>query len=635
MKIRKTPLCMQINPIECGAAALSIVLSYYNQSRALHELNRLVGVSRFGTNARALITAAESLGFKAYAQKIIVNDLKYINYLSILFVDNSHFVVFEGYSWGRFYINDPARGRYNLSAEELRKRLSGMHIVLEPGECLRRKNTWPIFSDSSLDFFALIFGIIFGVIIAIFASSIALNMAEGAKFLNFVIIFLIFLIYLCWLYVLGSNLKFKNLYAHKISSWLLAHITKSGSDFFTTRPFASFSQTFKNLNTLTHIDLPVSYINSILFSAIFVIILTLFFIYWPFAILALALCLILQVLAQPQSETSLVDTHAAQAYEHYADLAAMGQNRQLIDNQNKFTVEYLSHKIFFTNYYAYFSLLFLVPLIFYWGSQGVQEGRLTNIEIYAVLILIIFLFFLVNYLLKNLAIPRKEHRQTLFNEIADLAVDTRNKKYNNNNLIKVINGNFIYTGEKKAVLKDFNLVLERSKIYAVLAPPMAGVSTLLKLLGQKLTWTDGEQKLESPAMRIALIDDEADLFEASLLENIRLFDRHMSEAQVILALKNSCAEELFYQRPMGLLTQIHAHGSNLSGGEKKRLLLARALVHEPDLIILDEFFDTLEINLAIKIISNLRMLKHSVIFSSQRPEEQQLADQIISWSIKP
>ena len=156
-----------------------------------------------------------------------------------------------------------------------------------------------------------------------------------------------------------------------------------------------------------------------------------------------------------------------------------------------------------------------------------------------------------------------------------------------------------------------------------------------KINRPKLSWNSGSQTFGKNHIRIALIDDEADLFEGTLLENIRLFDKSTSEHLVIDALSQACATELFYQRPMGLLATIQAGGSNLSGGQKKRLLLARALVHKPDLIILDEFFETLELELAEKIIKNLRASRQSVIFSTQRPEEEKLADHIITWSTKP
>ena len=268
--IKRTPIRIQINPIECGAAVLGIVLGYYKQNIAMHELNQLVGVSRYGSDARALMRAAESLGLKAYAQKILVDDLKKTRELSVLFVDNSHFVVFEGYFWGRFYINDPALGRYNLSAEQLRKRLSGMHIVLEPTDKLVKNQ--PSASAFLENFMGIITGTVIGIIIFILASVLALNMSEKIRYMSLIIFFLIIITFLGVIFIQISYLKFKSLYSEKLSIWLLSNISESGSNFFTTRPFENFESVLKSLSTLDTSNFSKYYLSAVLAALIFIIV---------------------------------------------------------------------------------------------------------------------------------------------------------------------------------------------------------------------------------------------------------------------------------------------------------------------------------------------------------------------------
>jgi ATP-binding cassette subfamily B protein len=198
-------------------------------------------------------------------------------------------------------------------------------------------------------------------------------------------------------------------------------------------------------------------------------------------------------------------------------------------------------------------------------------------------------------------------------------------------LIQISHGSFGYSGESHLLFRDFSLTLEREKIYAISAPPMAGTSTLLKLLGQKLSFNHG-LITHKAHMKVALLDDDAEIFEASLLENIRLFNNTLSESDVVYALEQACAEELFYERPLGLLAPLNNYGTNVSGGQKKRLLLARALIYKPDLLLLDDFFESLEPKLAQKILHNLKAFHCSVVFSTQRAQERALADSIISWS---
>jgi len=634
--IKKTPIRIQVNPIECGAVVLGIILGYYKHNIAMHELNNLVGVSRFGTNARALMRAAGSLGLKAYAQKILVSDLKSTRSLSVLYVDNSHFVVFEGYFWGRFYINDPALGRYSLSAEQLRRRLSGMQIIIEPTARLAKKGGKNFLGNlGNFSSLGIIFGLTSGILLLSLVSVLALSIAESVKYLSIIIFFLIILTCFCAVFIKLFNLKLKNLYAQELSSWLFTQISQSKSSFFTTRPFASFARGLKNLSTL-NVNFPKRFIEFFIGSMSVVIIIGLILMYWPFGLLALGLCVLSLLLAREREESDDVTLHScAQAYEHYDDLSAMGQNEQIINTQITLTARLLAYDKF--AYKSSLSFVFLglaLLVVFYWVNLKIQNASLTTLEAYVVLILIIILSFLTGLLVIIMRVPKEAQDQALLNEINDLSVsahakhEIRTSKY----LVEIIDGEFIYPGETKAILKNFNLVIERSKVYTIQVAPMSGVSTLLKLVGEKLHWTTGEQRVESRQLHTALIDDEADLFENNLLENIRLFDRNISEDQVVFALEQACAVELFYQRPLGLLAPINAHGTNLSGGQKKRLLLARALAHKPDLIILDDFFETLEVELAIKIIKNLRALKISVIFSSQRILEQNLADEIITWS---
>ena len=162
--------------------------------------------------------------------------------------------------------------------------------------------------------------------------------------------------------------------------------------------------------------------------------------------------------------------------------------------------------------------------------------------------------------------------------------------------------------------------------------PLCGKSTLLKILGQKLNLNLGT--LLSPnkdrnTIKYSLIDDDAQLFEDSLLENVRVYEHRFGERDVSQALQLACVEELFFNRSMGLLAPIERGGVNVSGGQKKRLLLARALIHQPDLILLDDFFSSLDDNCAHKILTNLNNLTSSVIFTSFKENQLAMADEII------
>ena len=619
--IKFTPERLQVNPIECGAAVLGIILAYYKHDISSHRLNMLVGVSRYGSNAHALMRAAELLGLKAYAQRIIVSDLKNNQNLSILFVDNSHFVVFEGYFLGRYYINDPSVGRYSLSAQELRKRLSGVQIVLEPTRELLKNAPKEKYIDIS-SFAHLITGSLLGILLLYIASLLSLFLSSSPMIkLNYLAYFLIFLSIL-YFYLSQRNFLFTNYkLAQTQSSWILDKISHAGPGFFYTRPFGSFAKALKNLNTCEPEN------NYIFFSSgIFITLaINIILISWPLGIIIIFLYLIILLFSYFKTKKNLIINKSAQAFNNYPELAAMGQNERLIEQQMLITAKKIASNklLFFTQKNFILFFIFLLIIMFF-------SSYLTNIqEIYFLIILSLFIhiiFYSIFFKNSN----KIKHNKALLKEINEQAEFTPSSVPAKNNLYEIIDGFFIYPGEQEPVFKKYSLQIETNKIYAIKSAPMAGASTLLKLIGQKLWWTAGVQALKNQQLRIGLIDDSAELFEGSLLENLNLFNNSISEHDVVSVLKQASIEELFYERPMGLLAPINAHGTNISGGQKKRLLLARALLHKPDLILLDDFFDTLEINLSKKIIANLRNNNYTVIFTSQRQEELVLADKIIN-----
>ena len=129
----KTPTILQMEALECGAAALAMVLAYHGRWLPLEELRVLCGVSRDGSKALNLLKAARSLGMEAKGQRREPAELANLPVPAILFVNMNHFVVFEGIVQQGFRINDPASGRRVLSGEEFDGFFSGMLLAFAPG----------------------------------------------------------------------------------------------------------------------------------------------------------------------------------------------------------------------------------------------------------------------------------------------------------------------------------------------------------------------------------------------------------------------------------------------------------------------------------------------------------------------
>ena len=193
--------------------------------------------------------------------------------------------------------------------------------------------------------------------------------------------------------------------------------------------------------------------------------------------------------------------------------------------------------------------------------------------------------------------------------------------------IKAKSLRFSYPGSLQPTLSALNLVAKRGARIAILGPSGAGKSSVVRLLlklfepnAGNLEFNDSTyNSLSGEGLRrsIGLVPQEVFLYPGSVAENIAMGAPDLSRDAIEEAVRLACVD-VFTSEVDGGLQRLVGGSGGLSGGQKKRVALARALVAQPQLLIIDQLASDLEDDLCARIFDNLRGLSMTIIYLGHR-----------------
>ena len=228
-----------------------------------------------------------------------------------------------------------------------------------------------------------------------------------------------------------------------------------------------------------------------------------------------------------------------------------------------------------------------------------MTGNLVSIMTYTMQMLMSLMILSMVFVMITMSKTAAERICEILNEVPDIK-DNENPVYTvKDGSISFKNVNFSYTNNvDKLSLKNFNLDIKSGETIGIIGGTGSSKSTFVQLIPRLYDVTEGSVKVGGIDVRNydleALRNDGAfvlqknTLFSGTIKENLRWGNENASDEEIIKVCKLACADEFIEQFPDKYDTYIEQGGTNVSGGQKQRLCIARALLKKPKILILDD-----------------------------------------------
>ncbi|MGP4110056.1 NHLP family bacteriocin export ABC transporter peptidase/permease/ATPase subunit [Streptomyces sp. 4N509B] len=663
----RTPTVLQMEAVECGAAALAMVLGHHGRFVPLEELRIACGVSRDGSRASNILKAARRHGLNARGMQMDLAALGEVRAPAILFWEFNHYVVYEGPArhlgpLGRrgFHVNDPAEGRRFVPVEEFDASFTGVVLVLEPSARFRRTGRRPgvlralptrLRGTSG----TLLAAVLASLLLVVTGASVpALSRTYIDTFLiggdaSLVGVLLASMATALALTLTLTALQQANLLRGRVisstlgSARFLRHLLRLPVAFHSQRNPADLVQRLQSNDTVAETlarDLSAAAVDAV----VVVLYAVLLWTYDPqltvvgvlVALLNLAALRVVLALratgthklradAARLTNTSyggltLIETMKATGGENAFFRRWAGQHASTLETQQRLGVPSAWLAVVAPTLATLNSALILTI-----GGLRAVEGHLT------VGLLVAFQALVTSFTapitrLNGVAGRLQDFAADLarLKDVENFPADPVHARREDpaggtrrlTGHVELDQVTFGYSPLDPPLLKGFSLSVGPGQQVALVGGSGSGKSTVSRLIaGLHAPWEgavriDGMPLADIPrgalAASVSFVDQDVFLFEGTVRDNVALWDPSIPDDAVVEALRDAAVYGIVAHRPGGIHSRVEQDGRNFSGGQRQRLELARALVRRPSVLVLDEVTSALDAATEQLVIDNLR-----------------------------
>ena len=682
--VAKVPVVMQLEALECGAAALAMVMAYYGKWVPLEQVRLDCGVSRDGSKAKNIYKAAENYGFDVKAYRMSPESLQTEGeFPCIIHWNMNHFVVLKGFKGKWVHLNDPARGDVKVSYEEFDNAFTGIVILPVPADDFKpggkRKSTIAfakkrlVGAGVAVVFVMLttaityLFGIANSVTARIFMDRLltGINGDWLYPFLSILIALAVIQLLVAWvqaIYSLKINGKMAMI-GNTSYMWKVLHLPM---EFFSQRLVGDI-QGRAGMNATIAGTLVDTFAPLLLNSAMMVVYLVLMLKASPMLTLVGIGTLILNAVVARVISAKRVNITRVQMRDAGKLEATTVTGISLIETikasgaENGFFQKWAGYqasvnaqeiKILKTNQFLGMIPVFLTTIANYIVLVlGVLLVMQEKFSLGAVLMFQGFLgsFMAPAMMMVNAGQIIQEMRTQMerVEDVMEYPTDTNVEdgetevtelaKLTGNIELKDIS--FGYSRLEEPLIRDFSLKMKTGDRVALVGASGCGKSTISKLVsGLYQPWSGeilfyGKPRSAYPREvmvgSLAVVDQDIILFEDTVANNIKMWDESIRDFEMILAARDAQIHDDIAALSGGYRHKLVSGGKNLSGGQRQRLEIARVLAQDPTIIILDEATSALDARTEYEVVNAIHERGITCIVIAHRLSTVRDCDEII------